>query len=125
MPTAPGQPQGIAPTGEGMDSRQWRIFDPVGVGNDGSGIGMSCGVMGGCSGGMDSCLRRNDGVKSGNDGREGVTLTLTLSRRGALTAPQGRGDWTPHPVPFGRPFDSAQGERNPHPRGVMEGRGDG
>ena len=46
----------------------------------------------------------------------GFTLTLALS-------PQGRGDRTPRHIPLLRPFDSAQGERNPPPLGMDSGSG--
>ena len=31
-------------------------------------MGVDCGGAGGCFGGMDSCLRRNDGIRWGGDG---------------------------------------------------------
>ena len=50
----------------------------AGAGDSSRGIGMgrgvSCEGVGGCSGGMDSRLLGNDGVKGGDDGGEGVPL---------------------------------------------------
>ncbi len=62
----------------GMDSRLWRTYSPIGVGNDGGGWKRGWDGLEGCgpppgsefdglgvgefSGKMDSCLRRNDGM---------------------------------------------------------------